>query len=95
MALNEANPSDVDYEVTADLTIDGRSFENQNVYGDKKYPKRRTIIPSSEVRNAYGNNLPKNASVEWMGRRYPAELSFRTRKGGHSVPVYQFFVDSA
>lgn len=92
MVLGEEDPSDVTYEKTADLIVKGKSFENQNVYGDKKFPDRRTIIPGNDVRSAFGDSFPKQATVEWMGEKYPARLSFRYSSGGGSVPVYEYWI---
>lgn len=92
MVLLEEDAGDVKYENTADLTINGKTFENMSVYGDKKAPERRTLIPGTDARTAVYGRLPEKAVVEWQGRRYPARLSFRTRRGGQVVPVYEWFI---
>lgn len=94
MALLEEDQYDVSYENSADLMIEGRSFDSQSVYGDELKPERRTVIPGNDARRAYPGNLPQMASVEWQGERYPARLSFRYRSGGGSVPVYEFYLDA-
>lgn len=94
MALLEEDENDVSFENSAVITVDNKSFEDQNVYGDKMFPKRRTVIPGSSFRRVYGSDFPDMVRVRWQGKRYPARLSFRSRSGGGSVPVFEFFLDA-
>lgn len=93
MALGEENWWDKDFQNTADLIVNGRSFENQEVMGDKREPMRRDVFPGNDFRERYGGDYPDSAVVEWQGQRYMADLSFRTRAGGGSVPMYEFYLE--
>lgn len=87
MVLKKEEATDKKYKRKATLEVKGKKME-MNVYGDTEHPNRRTVIgPDVE------GNLPKRAEVDWMGKDYTAERTFRYRKGGGSVPAYQWFVE--
>ena len=93
MVVGVKEKSDIKFEKTADLMINGKMFNNQSVYGDKIAPNRRDVFVDNDVRKSFPNNkLPKTAKVNWMGKDYRGKLSFRYRRGGGAIPVYQFFI---
>lgn len=93
MTVGRKDPGDVNFQDRADITIDGVRFENQDVRGDRSAPKRRGVFLDEDILEMAGD-LPRMATVNWQGRRYSAQLSFRTGIGGARIPVYQFFVES-
>jgi len=94
MVLGEKERSDVDFEESAVLKVESEKFMGQNVYGDRKMPDRRTVIPGSDVDDAFPGDYPARGRVKWQGKTYPARISFRYSDDGVSVPVYEFFLDA-
>lgn len=88
MALKEEEETDKKFDRDAVLIIDGQKYR-MNVYGDARHPDRRTVIGPD-----YTGELPDSATVRWMGESYKARRTFRYRKGGGSVPGYEWFVES-
>jgi len=93
MVVGKKEPGDISFDKRADLKLKGKTFENQSVFGDKKTPGRRDIFPGDKVRDAFPkDDLPNKGTAIWMGKKYPAKLSFRFGKGGRRIPVYQFSI---
>lgn len=86
MVVGKKEKSDVKYQRDAVLMLKGKKY-NKTVYGDKKTPNRRDVFVGN-----IKTNLPKSATIEWMGKKYNAKLSFRYGQGGSRIPVYTWRV---
>lgn len=88
MVVGKAERGDLKLSDKATLICAGKRY-SVNVYSDRKDPKRRDVFPPRAK-----SNLPKTALVDYLGRRYKANLSFRFGGGDARIPVYQFRVSS-
>lgn len=90
MVVGKKEKTDVKYQRKATIRISGKTFTDQDVYGDKETPKIRTVFPPSDAGDE--GRLPDTARVRWMGEWYRAKLSFRYGRNNVKIPVYEFKV---
>jgi len=84
MAVGKKEPSDKKYERKARVKLPNGEFKKHDVYGDTEHPRRRTVFPRTKA------DIPETTTVKWMGNTYEAQRTFRYKKGGGSIPAYEW-----